>query len=135
MKFRLEFNGELHAGTNLQDQWSIREALHPQLEELYNTHPVLKGIGMSTSGPWGFTDVAGLPGKVHIEPLAYVKDKINEYKIVKGHPFIPLVRKSLNLACHLDIIFLRKGEPDSQLIKEGGDLEEERRGQPLTLDI
>jgi hypothetical protein len=43
--------------------------------------------------------------------------------IEKGnHGYIPLVRKSLGLACFLDIMFLRQEDP-GELVLQGGDLD------------
>jgi len=39
-----------------------------------------------------------------------------------GSGYLPLVRKSLGLACELDVIFLRKGDPGAT-ISQGGDLD------------
>ena len=51
-------------------------------------------------------------------------DRINLVAPIRrnGLEFIPLVRKSLHLACGLRIIFLRKEEPGS-LILQGGDID------------
>lgn len=39
-----------------------------------------------------------------------------------GQHFVPLVRRSLDLACELDILFLRNDAPGS-IVKSGGDLD------------
>jgi hypothetical protein len=42
--------------------------------------------------------------------------------VVGGHNFLPLVRRSLNLVCTLDILFLRKDRPGS-IVSNAGDLD------------
>lgn len=44
MKFKLTFEGELPSSGNSPkpaDVWRIRNELHPQLADLWNTHPTL----------------------------------------------------------------------------------------------
>jgi hypothetical protein len=52
MKFRFTYDGQLHAsstnsGPRPDDQWRIRRQLHPQLTELWRTHPALTGLAFS----------------------------------------------------------------------------------------
>jgi hypothetical protein len=49
MKFRFTYDGQLRGinrGSRPDDQWRIRRHLHPQLEELWQKHPALKGLGL-----------------------------------------------------------------------------------------
>jgi hypothetical protein len=42
MKFTLTFDGELPSNGDYRSKWEIRKQFHPQLEELWNTHPALR---------------------------------------------------------------------------------------------
>jgi hypothetical protein len=103
MKFRLTYEGPLKAAANhnrrSSEKWALREAFHPQLSELWETHHVLSRLNSSAhkSQFYGLIDVG-------------------------GKPFLPLIRKSACLACSLNILFLRKEEPGS-LVLQGGDLD------------
>jgi hypothetical protein len=49
MKFTLTYSGSLLASGNKPkpaEVWAIRNAIHPQLAELWQTHPVLTGLGV-----------------------------------------------------------------------------------------
>jgi hypothetical protein len=129
MNFKLTYEGPLAASGNssgrIPDKWLIRKQIQPQLAELWTTHPVMKGIGisaMSTSINMGGRVQLSAPARVTIGDSAAVASKLVEPVVVSGHPFIPLVRKSLELACGLDILFLRKEQPGS-LILQGGDID------------
>jgi hypothetical protein len=99
MKFTLTFEGNLPTSGNKpkpEAVWRIRRTLHPQIADLFLTHPVLTEV---------------VPDK------AYFPD-IN----VKGFDFTPVVRRRLNMICSLNIIFLRKMEA-AGLVHQGGDLD------------
>jgi hypothetical protein len=109
MKFRLTYSGSLKASGNksnhTKEKWSIRRALHPQLAELWQTHPVLRG---HFAPPYARPSLQPRGG---LAPI-----------IVGDAQFIPLVRESLGLSCDLDIIFMRK-EPPGSLVLQGGDID------------
>jgi hypothetical protein len=118
MRFRLTYDGPLVTGNSSAQskaKWGIREHLRPQLEQLWKTHPALKGVGLS----------ARVGGIVKIDRHKVVRQALKEPVIVDGKQFVPLVRKSLELACllacELEILFLRQEEPGS-LIFQGGDI-------------
>lgn len=133
MQFHLVYSGPLPAGGNKSkpDQVRvIRDKLHPQLEYLWQTHTALKrlrstavvvkveGSGKYLAGPESPFDPefdASMPvPKGHVdlcEPLSQ-----------NGHVHIPLVRKSLDLNCSLDIPFLRQEDPGN-LVLQGGDID------------
>jgi hypothetical protein len=142
MKFTLTYSGSLESSGNkskLVKVWAIRNALHLQLAELWQTHPVLSGLGLDAgtevSAP---LDLAiGRPPSWHtpLEKLPEVRVSLENKKssartlnlITKpikksGFAFVPIVRESLALACDLDITFLRKEEPGS-LVFQGGDID------------
>jgi hypothetical protein len=140
MKFTLTYFGELHAAGNnsprAKEKWDIRKALHPQLDELWQTHPVLKGFGLAAEGrvridshlrtghdpSWRRPPEPRVEVEMRMERNARTVNAIRKPINVGGFGFIPLVRHSLSLACDLDIIFMRKEEPGS-LILQGGDID------------
>lgn len=134
MRFRLTFDGELKAAGNHSrrpvEKWQIREALHPQLKNLWDVHPALKGMALTVPvSVGGFWSEAGQPDPVIDTPVnvtaphaATAKEMRRALLIGNDRHFIPLVRKSMELTCSLDIVFLRKEEPGS-LVLQGGDLD------------
>lgn len=125
MNFRLNYIGRLPtSGSNTSGRpaakWAIRKAIQPQLAYLFKTHPVYTGLGFSFTGmSMGHTLVAG---DVSIGRLESVARALAAPVVVDGKAFIPLVRKSLELTCELEILFLRRGEPGA-LILPGGDID------------
>jgi hypothetical protein len=129
MDFRLYFKGHLPAETNsprTKDKHRIRRYFHPQLRELWNTHPNLKEqmrrpllldeVDESQAGGDGRRQARWHPsGKPWIEHLAeeYNRD---------GFRYIPLVRKN-GLQCSLDILFLRRDPPGGIVSRGGGDID------------
>jgi hypothetical protein len=107
MRFRLTFDGDLHSSQRAENRlpgiWNIRRALHPQLAQLWDTHPTLNEAPL---GP----------------ALRSTQDALKEPITVNGFDFRPLVRKSLSLVCRLDILFMRQEEPGS-IVLQGGDLD------------
>ncbi|HWX76076.1 MAG TPA: hypothetical protein VNY32_01295 [Candidatus Acidoferrales bacterium] len=132
MRFRLVYDGDLKAGGSrprAREKWALREAFRPQLASLSATHPVMQGIGFTTElheatylGP---SSRPVSPARVSID-ITHRHHGIQEtllYPVQRGdYRFIPLVRKSLELVCQLDILFLRNDMPGS-IVKSGGDLD------------
>ncbi len=105
MEFHLTYQGPLLASTNTKrrpdHKHEIRQAFHPQLRRLWETHPALKDRGYSKPR----TD-----------------KQLAETFEVGTYMFVPLVVKSLRIGCKLDILFLRPkglGEP----LIDSGDLD------------
>ncbi len=125
MRFRLTYDGMLRSSSNdprLEEKWSIRKHLQPQLAELWDTHPALQGHAMGYGGPLTI-DMTTLDPDVPIR-LQQNKERLQGYRAtVAGHPhtFLPLVRSELLLTCSLDILFLRKDSPGS--VVQAGDLD------------
>lgn len=134
MKFQLIYDGNLMASGNRNkhpdEKWDIRKKIEPQLRELWDTHPALSGIGLSSRPPHlpphssghELVRVVNTPHTISIDSRAEVANRLRTPIVVGGKQFLPLVRKNLDLACKLDITFLRKGEPGA-LILPGGDLD------------
>jgi hypothetical protein len=136
MKFTLTYDGELPSGGNrnhrVREKWDIRKSLHPQLLELWQTHPVLKKLSETIAPSRGgflvldqYIDKlteAERREQMENDPTAGRWEQVSPLLSVKNLEVMPLVRKSLFLACGLDILFLRKEEPGS-LILQGGDID------------
>jgi hypothetical protein len=133
MRFHLVYSGSLRASGNKskpEDVRTIRDEFHPQLELLWNSHAALRRLRVSARVLKNFEDRLGhwnppdSPFFDHDpnEPLPEGHVDLCE-PIEKGNNrYIPLVRKSLGLACSLDIMFLRQEDP-GELVLQGGDLD------------
>jgi hypothetical protein len=140
MRFRLVYDGDLKPSANnnprAKDKLALRNIFHPQLAALAATHPVMTGIGFAARAR---TPFRGLPGRddgrsgfhIQSEPLVSVEISDSQPAVQRalfapvnraGQRFVPLVRRSLDLACELDILFLRNDAPGS-VVKSGGDLD------------
>ena len=137
MKFTLVYEGELKANGNPTKKQAIRDKLHPQLVNLWDTHPcmlALKGRRYVSIDPGGhmwfeshhhvpipkasppqdgiFPELGDVPSP-HIDLLEPV--------VRKGCSFTPLVRERTALKCALKITFLRQEEPGR--VYQGGDID------------
>lgn len=142
MKFELLFDGDLVASGNhnkhVAEKWEIRKAIEPQLKALWDTHPSLSGIGISSHAlsffpsQHSYFDTEGYsnaveqwlkePHEIRIKEQRRTASHLRQPVVVGGKQFLPLVRKNLALVCKLDITFLRQGKP-GDLILPGGDLD------------
>jgi hypothetical protein len=102
MRFRLIFRGQIPGDIRgfTKEKHQIRQQFHPQLRELWNQHPALLMLG-------------GSPGR--IDELAGQHDKF-------GFGFVPLVQAENAMACSLNIVLMRRGEPH-RLFDGTGDLD------------
>ena len=137
MKFTLTYEGQLQASGNKpknQNKWEIRKQLHPQLVDLWESHPALQWASL-------IGEQFPLGGSVHVaahhsdtgevrppyvtrpaEPgetqrFVNLNEEIDKF----GRKFRPLVRETYALHCGLKIVFLRKEAPGA--IYQGGDLD------------
>jgi hypothetical protein len=119
--FALEYDGELKSAgsaTRSADKWTIRRAIHPQLAELWEVHPVLLGAQMLYAVP---DSLAEMTGMARVEAAKEMhRQEMRKPIPMGGHNCIPVVRKSLFLTCSLKILFLRKEGPGA-LVTSGGD--------------
>ena len=126
MKFTLYFTGRLpsaSASARLREKHDIRKHLHPQLLQLFRTHPALPKFIRhpdDTRTALGPTDWADWPrwewpnfGDAWFEEQAV--HPVGDIKCV------PLVRSNMSLIAELDVLFLRHGEPGA--IFQSGDLD------------
>ncbi|WP_199040033.1 hypothetical protein [Glycomyces salinus] len=108
MRFTLTYNGRLPATSNAKTKHHIRRELHPQVKELWRTHPAL--VGHSTfieSGP------------DRSDPDSDVGRLLTS---IDGNDFASLVHPYLRLHAELDIFVLRP-EPPGALITHAGDID------------
>lgn len=130
MKFTLTFDGELKANAGPDEKWAIRNHLHPQLEELWQTNRALRNVAQFSHVRRGGEAMFVL--EPYIDPVHPPRDWSTpvpvetDYEdlaapIARGPSClcVPLVRKSLDLACTLDILFLRKGEKGDLFPRDG----------------
>jgi hypothetical protein len=139
MKFTLTYDGSLPASANKgksQAKWDIRKALHPQLKDLWTSHPALRAVEENKHFPK--TGGTGLRQVHHLYPDPVIptglgvesapqeildlcepinKHSANDYDAW----FRPLVRETYALHCGLKILFLRKEHPGK--IYQGGDID------------
>jgi hypothetical protein len=136
MRFHLVYSGSLRASGNKskpEDVRTIRDRFHPQLELLWNSHAALRRLRHSARVPknWEVAlqhwqpPTSPLWEDQHLDPNEALQEGFVDLcePIEKGNNrYIPLVRKSLGLACSLDIMFLRQEDP-GELVLQGGDLD------------
>ena len=136
MHFYLVYKGPLSAtqgkkrGKKRCERIEIRKQIAPQMKRLWETSSALVKLQWDARVPGKDTHVLGSgdsPLYPHYEsapaypmPPGYVdlSGGIERF----GKSFRPLIRKSLDLTCSLDILFLRQEDPGS-LRKEAGDLD------------
>ena len=122
MKFTLVYNGPLSGSGNRPNAGNVRDvrdAMHVQLAYLWQTSVALKRLRWTARVPRAggeFLSNASSPLDPfeHVEPPAQLPPKHVDLvaPIEKGgKTYIPLVRKSLDTVCHLDILFLRQEDP------------------------
>jgi hypothetical protein len=132
MRFRLIYQGPLPGSGNARKPEqirNIRDYFHPQLEVLWNTHSALKRLrstAIVSKGPGA--DIALTDGPftalrdMNKRPMLDYETDLCEMQLENGKFYMPLIRKSLDLNCHIDILFLRQEDPGS-LVLQGGDLD------------
>ena len=165
MNFTLTYDGDLPASANKPKATHvsrIRDVFHDQLADLWDSHIVLRQLARTarTHNIVGGGFFGGGPVIYSAETLPDYSDPIPplqpgqtdfcaSIKVPNSASYIPLIRKSLNLACSVDILFLRHEDPGA-LVFNGGDIDgriktlfdalrmpseqEERVGGPPTAD-
>jgi hypothetical protein len=130
MKFTLIYDGDLPASGNAPKPRAaadIRDIFHPQLAELWRTNLALKKLRYDARvykrpAHYGWSEDPH--ANFDAEPPPLPPDMIDLTAPIEegGRKFIPLVRKSLGLACGINLLFLRK-EQNGGLILQSGDLD------------
>lgn len=112
LHFRLVYQGELPADTGAGgktrriEKHDIRKIFHKQLAEFWKQHNFLRTLRDHEQYESGQT---------------YMHDLSARFSRC-GFKFAPLITKHLNLACELEILFLRRDAPGN-LIRSGGDID------------
>ena len=114
MEFVLRYRGPLASTGGPQDKHRIRCALHPQLDVLCQQEPLL------TQARSDQIHEGLLKGR-QVEVPKPLGDVLFFAVPLGGFRFVPLVHRPHNLACSLDLIFLRRERPGA--IVHGGDLD------------
>lgn len=107
MRFTLTYSGRLPSSSNATIKHGIRTKLHPQLKELWNTHPAL-----STGDTW----IARPAADGETEDYGNLLTKID------GNDFASLVHPWLHLYAELDILVLRPEAPGA-VISHSSDID------------
>jgi hypothetical protein len=109
VEFRLVYRGRLpsEGKGDRKEKHQARKQFHQQLAALWKEHRYLSK--------------ALVGGLVQNDPRPEVDRIADEYARC-GYRFVPLVNNRWNLACALDILFLRRDEPGG-LVHWGGDID------------
>jgi hypothetical protein len=133
MKFTLTYDGPLPSSGNKPKndaKWEIRKKLHPQLKDLWASHPALRAVEDNrhfpkTGGAFLMQAHHQYPGPVlPVGGLERAPRGILDLcEPINKHDawFRPLVRESYALHCGLNILFLRKEAPGR--VYQGGDID------------
>ncbi|MGJ0505647.1 MAG: hypothetical protein ACR652_00645 [Methylocystis sp.] len=132
MRFYLVYHGRLPAsGNKPKPEYvrDIRDQFSKQLKFLWENDASLKRLRQTAvvkKKPHEYLDGPDSPFATERDFNAY---PIEEHEVdlceplqQNGRTYIPLVRSSLDLNCHLDIHFLRQEDPGCLVLK-GGDLD------------
>ena len=113
MEFRLTFAGKLYSTGNdsvlsgrdkrANHKHELRMKFHPQLKRLWEETPFLK-TG-ERSGP------SALILESSEDTPSYKASYLAKKHTVSNWSFVPLVTKSLNLMCSIDVLFLKPHRP------------------------
>ena len=114
MDFVLRYRGPLASIGGPKDKHRIRSSIHPQLDVLCAQEPLLKQA-QSDNLHEGI-----LKGR-QVEVPRPLGDVLFFAVRLGGFRFVPLIHRPHNLACGLDVIFLRREKPGA--IVHGGDLD------------
>jgi hypothetical protein len=151
VKFTLTYDGPLLASGNRgksENKWEIRKKFHPQLVDLWGSHPALKAVEDNKHFPKRGGAVLTQAHHLHPGPIwpparltvgddgtpaldmNYLYDNQAQERTIldlcepiekHGAWFKPLVRESYALHCGLKIRFLRQEPPGR--VYQGGDLD------------
>lgn len=104
MEFRLIYEGPLRGqGAKSAHKWEIRRALHPQLQRLWQTRPLVDAAPTLLAHPAAAGTVSVIVEK-------------------GGRLFAPLVTQRLNLYAEVSVLLFRQ-QPRGTLITDGGDID------------
>lgn len=107
MHFTITYSGQLPSSSNATVKHRIRRALHPQLKELWRTHPALDGYANLVSRKSGEEEDSS-------DALFLTE--------IQGNDFATLVHPRYMLYAELDILMLRPEAPGA-VISQAGDID------------
>ncbi len=132
MRFRLVFQGRLPSSGNSPKPAfvrDIRDQFHGQLKALWDSHIALRhlrqrAIVLKNPGQYMGSPPSPYSQERNIKQSPAQENEIDLCEpLVRGDQrFMPLIRKSLDLNCELNILFLRKEDPGA-LVLQGGDID------------
>lgn len=114
MQFRLIYDGRLlgasRENTRAEHKHDIRRIFHKQLKRLWSVNKHLREVAEHyPQGP---------DGSFRCEDNVYLQFIANKFT-TGDYRCVPLVTAELELACGLDILFLRYDQPGATLIQSG----------------
>jgi hypothetical protein len=114
VEFRLLYDGSLlgssRTNTRASHKHEIRRVFHKQLKRLWDTTPRLKRMALESHA----VQVGNAP-----QVTVFNLDRIADNFRVGNYRCVPLITTELELACGLDILFLRHDQPGATLIQSG----------------
>lgn len=139
MKFTLIYDGDLPStGNHPKPSFvsRIRDGFHDQLFDLWDSHIILRQLQRTARTHLPVTGrpipngavVPYTPSKLpdYNGPIPPLKPGQTDFcapiQVPNSATYLPLIRQSLNLACALDILFLRHEDPGA-LVFQGGDID------------
>lgn len=136
MRFYLVYRGPLSStqgkrGARRAERIEIRKQVTPQLKRLWEVNGALTRLlwDARVPGPGGGGYLSSLSSPLEVwynKPPEYPPQEgfIDLSAPIERHGsrYMPLVRKSLDLTCSLNVLFLRQEDPGS-LLKKAGDLD------------
>lgn len=105
MRFTLTYAGQLPSRGDARSKHEIRKEFHPQLKELWRTHPAL------TLHPQWIS-------RVH-QPGQSADGLGGFLTVVAGHDFASLIHPYMKLYAELDILVLRPEAPGAVILHSG----------------
>jgi hypothetical protein len=133
VKFTLIYDGLLPAGDKRRALYAarIRSDLHPQMRDLWDNHVIMRqlahearvykermgDLALDIRAPT-LPDYSGPPPPLKEHEI----DLCAPIIVPDFGPCLPIIRRSLYLACAIDILFLRHEEPYS-LFEHSGDID------------
>ena len=134
MRFRLIYDGMLRptqkdpapgvVTKRAPQQWTIRQAFHRQLRELWLIDPMLRAARSRVKDPHNVRpyprDIAEWPEESEFQPLV---DVLADLYQRNGYRFVPLARRDAFLQCSLRILFLRRDAIGVTTLGERGDVD------------
>jgi len=114
MDFVLRYRGPLRANGSVKDKHIIRTKIHAQLQQLCNQQPLFEQAKLDTL-PEGFLKGREVEVPRPLEGMYF-------FVALGGFRFVPIIHRPHELACALDILFLRREKPGA-IIHHGGDLD------------